>query len=304
MAVIRSATARLVEDWVRRMPAGGPVLIAGPTASGKSALALALAERIGAVVVNADALQVYGRWRLLTARPGPDDLARAPHALYGHLGRDADWSVGHWLRAVAGLMEGRGRLVIVGGTGLYFTALTAGLAEIPATPPGIRTEAEARLARDGLGALVAALDAGTRARIDTANPARVLRAWEVWRATGRGLADWQADTPPPLVPPGAALCRVLEVAPDRLGQRIDARFDAMMAAGALEEVRAELPHWDPAQPSARAIGAPELVAHLRGELPLDAAITAAKTATRRYAKRQRTWMRNRLGHWPRAEPGD
>ncbi|MBK5927585.1 tRNA (adenosine(37)-N6)-dimethylallyltransferase MiaA [Rhodobaculum claviforme] len=282
--------------------AGRPVLIAGPTAGGKSALALALAERTGATVVNADALQVYGCWRVLTARPGPADLARAPHALYGHLARDADWSVGHWLRAVAPYLRARPAPVIVGGTGLYFTALTRGLAEIPPIPAPLRAEAEARLRRDGLGPLVAALDAATRARIDTANPARVLRAWEVWRATGRGLADWQAATSAPLLAPDAALRVVVRVAPDVLGARIDARFDAMMAAGALDEVRAELPHWDPARPSARAIGAPELVAHLRGAVTLPEAVAAATTATRRYAKRQRTWLRNRLGDWQAVSP--
>jgi tRNA dimethylallyltransferase len=279
-----------------------PVLLAGATASGKSALALAIAAAQGRTVVNADALQVYARWRLLTARPGPDDLARAPHALYGHLEADADWSVGHWLRALPPLLAADPPPVIVGGTGLYFSALTAGLAEIPPIPAGVRHEAEARLAARGLGALVPDLDPATRARIDTANPARVLRAWEVLRATGRGLADWQAGTAPPLLPPAAAQPLVLDIAPDRLAARIAARFDAMMSAGALAEVARELPRWDPAQPSARAIGAAELAAHLRGETPLNAAVAAAKTATRRYAKRQRTWMRNRLADWPRLRP--
>lgn len=281
---------------------GRPVLIAGPTASGKSALALAVAEAQGGVVVNADALQVYDCWRVLTARPSAEEAAGVPHALYGHLGRDAPWSVGHWLRAVAGLRAGGARLVIVGGTGLYFTALTEGLAEIPPVPAAVRTEAGARLEARDLAALVSDLDPATRARIDTANPARVLRAWEVLRATGRGLADWQAATPPPLIPLAEAQPMVLELPRDRLAARIDRRFDAMMAAGALEEVAAELPHWDPARPSARAIGAAELMAHLRGETGLAEAVTAAKIATRQYAKRQRSWMRNRLGPWPRIAP--
>jgi len=292
--------------WAQEVAAGldpgRPVLIAGPTAGGKSALALAVAEAQGGVVVNADALQVYDCWRILTARPSAGEEARVPHALYGHLGREAPWSVGHWLRAVAGLRAGGARLVIVGGTGLYFTALTEGLAEIPPVPEAVRAEAGARLATEGLGALVAGLDAPTRARIDTANPARVLRAWEVLRATGRGLAEWQAATPPPLVPLAEAQAMVVEVPRARLAARIEARFDAMMAAGALAEVAAELPYWDPARPSARAIGAAELVAHLRGETALAEAVAAAKTATRQYAKRQRSWMRNRLGHWPRVTP--
>lgn len=284
-------------DRIAAEAAGRPVLVAGPTASGKSALALAVAERTGGTVVNADALQVYGCWRILTARPDDAALARAPHALYGHLPRDADWSAGHWLRAVTPFLAVRPAPVIVGGTGLYFTALTQGLAPIPSVPAAIRAEAEARLGTEGLEALVAALDPATRARIDAANPARVLRAWEVLRTTGRGLAEWQAATPAPLLPAGAALRLVLDVPKDVLAARIASRFDAMMAAGALEEVRAELPHWDPGRPSARAIGAAELVAHLRGDVAREAAVSAAKIATRRYAKRQRTWLRNRLGDW-------
>jgi tRNA dimethylallyltransferase len=292
--------------WTEALAAGidpdRPVLLAGPTASGKSALALALAEAQGRTVVNADALQVYARWRILTARPDAADLARAPHALYGHLAADAPWSVGHWLRALAPLLAARPAPVIVGGTGLYLTALTEGLAEIPAIPPEIRAAAEARLAAAGLPALAGDLDAPTRARIDSANPARVLRAWEVLHATGRGLAAWQAGTAPPLVPPAAAHPLVLDPPAAALAARIDRRFDAMMAAGALAEAAAELPGWDPAQPSARAIGAAELMAYLRGEMPLEAAVAAAKTATRRYAKRQRTWLRNRLGRWQRLAP--
>ena len=195
------------------------------------------------------------------------------------------------------------RPIIVGGTGLYFTALTAGLVEIPPTPAEVRAEADALRAARGTGALLERLDPATRARIDTANPARVQRAWEVLRATGRGLADWQADTGAPLLPLAETEALVIHAAPERLAPRIDRRFDAMMAAGALEEVRAELPFWQPARPSARAIGAPELVAHLRGELPFDAAVADAKLATRQYAKRQRTWFRNRMHGWRAIELG-
>ncbi|WP_102223156.1 tRNA (adenosine(37)-N6)-dimethylallyltransferase MiaA [Acidimangrovimonas sediminis] len=277
-----------------------PVLIAGPTASGKSGLALALAERAGGVVINADALQVYANWRLLTARPPAEEEARAPHRLYGHVARDQDWSVGHWLRAVAPLLKGPERPIIVGGTGLYFTALTEGLAEIPPVPPAIRAEADALAARD-LQAMLDGLDARTLARIDTRNPARVQRAWEVLATTGRGLADWQDETAPPLLPRGSAAALVLVPARDWLAERIDLRFDQMIAAGALDEVRAELPHWDPSRPASRAIGAPELIAHLRGETTLNDAVAAAKLATRQYAKRQRTWFRNRMRSW-RAVP--
>ncbi|MBC7137677.1 MAG: tRNA (adenosine(37)-N6)-dimethylallyltransferase MiaA [Defluviimonas sp.] len=280
-----------------------PVVIAGPTASGKSALALAIAERQGGVIVNADALQVWGCWRVLTARPSPAEEARAPHRLYGHLPKGAEYSVGHWLREVAPLLAGPARPIIVGGTGLYLSALTGGLAEIPPVPPAVRAEAEARIAEGGAGALLAGIDAATRARIDVRNPARIQRAWEVQRATGRGLADWQAATGPALLPPGRARLVVLEAGRDWLAARIDRRFRAMLAGGALEEARAVLPDWSPAAPWARAIGAPELVAHLRGEITLEQAAAAAQAASRQYAKRQRTWFRSRMRGWERVAAG-
>ncbi len=273
------------------------VLIAGPTASGKSALALELAARQGRAVVNADALQVFANWRVLTARPSPDEEAAAPHRLYGHVPGDEAYSVGRWLREMAGLLAADPRPVIVGGTGLYFTALTEGLADIPDVPEEVRREAGVRLETRGLEALVAELDAPTRARIDTANPARVLRAWEVLRATGRGLAAWQDETPPPLLPPKRAACLLLEAGRDWLAERIERRFDAMLAAGALEEARANLARWDPALPSAKAIGAAQLIAHLRGEMTMDEAREAAIIATRQYAKRQRSWFRSRMRGW-------
>lgn len=272
-----------------------PILIAGPTASGKSALAMELASRDGRVIVNADALQVYDCWRLLTARPSAEDEAAVPHQLYGHVGREDDYSVGHWLRDVRAVLAAK-PVVIVGGTGLYFLALTEGLAEIPAISPQVRAEADA-LRRDDLAAMVAGLDAATAARIDLANPARVQRAWEVLRATGQGLADWQARTPAPDLPQDQAEALVLRPEPDWLNARIDRRFDQMMAAGALEEAQAAWPFWQPDRPWARAIGAPELMAHLDGTLTLAEAIAAAKLASRQYAKRQRTWFRSRMRNW-------
>lgn len=272
-----------------------PVLIAGPTASGKSALALEIARNQGGVIVNADALQVYENWRILSARPSPEDVATAPHLLYGHIPRDAAYSVGHWLREVAPLLRGA-RPIITGGTGLYFTALTRGLADIPPVPAAIRAEADIRRQRD-LAGMIAALDPATRARIDTANPMRVQRAWEVWRATGRGLAEWQEGTPPPLLPLAQAQPLVLDATKPWLDARIARRFEQMLAVGALDEVRANLPGWDPARPSAKAIGAPELIAHLRGEIPLPEAATRATIATRQFAKRQRTWFRARMRDW-------
>nr|WP_245875322.1 tRNA (adenosine(37)-N6)-dimethylallyltransferase MiaA [Tabrizicola aquatica] len=272
-----------------------PVLIAGPTASGKSALAMELAARDGRLIVNADALQVYDNWRILTARPSPADEAALPHALYGHVGRDQPYSVGHWLREVAPLLDRP--LVIVGGTGLNFTALTRGLAEIPEVPPSVRAEADARMAAEGRAALLAELDTATAARIDPLNPVRVQRAWEVWRATDRGLAAWQDDTPPPLLPLPQADALVLTPETTWLNDRIDHRFAAMLADGALDEARANLADWDPRRPASRAIGAPELISHLQGQMTLQEATDAATLASRQYAKRQRTWFRSNMGAW-------
>lgn len=284
-------------DFIRNIDPGRPVLIAGATASGKSALAIRIAETQGGVIVNADALQVWDCWRVLTARPTTADEARAPHRLYGHVARGAPWSVGHWLREMAPILAGAERPIIVGGTGLYLTALTEGLAEIPPVPGEVRAEADAILAAGGAEALLAGLDAGTAGRIDRLNPARIQRAWEVLRATGRGLAEWQEDTGPPLLPLGEATAVVLDAGRDWLAERIDRRFEAMVAAGALEEVNALVEVWEPAAPWARAIGAPELVAHLRGETTLAQAIERAQAASRQYAKRQRSWFRGRMRRW-------
>jgi len=278
-----------------------PVLIAGPTASGKSALALAIAEAQGRTVVNADALQVHDAWRVLSARPSARDEARVPHRLYGHVPRGADYSVGHWLREVAPFLPANP--VIVGGTGLYLTALTEGLAEIPPTPPAIRAEADAILRDRGIGALLADLDPSTLQRIDRRNPARVQRAWEVLRATGRGLADWQAETGTPALPLAHATAWVLRPDKDWLNDRIARRFAQMLDEGALDEARAALPHWpaDGGQPASalwtKAIGAPELTAHLKGHISLPEAVDAATLATRQFAKRQRSWFRNRMTGW-------
>jgi len=269
-----------------------PVLIAGPTASGKSALALHIAETGGGTIINADALQVFDGWNILTARPPTADLARAAHLLYGHVPFDAPYSVGHWLREVAPLLTGP-RPIIVGGTGLYFRALTEGLADIPATPPHIRTEADAL----PLTTLLAALDPATATVLDTNNRARVQRAWEVQTSTGRSITEWQADTPPALLPLARCMPIVLMPEPDWLNARIARRFDIMLDQGALNEARAMLPLWNPAHLSSKAIGAPELIAHLRGEMSLDQAREAAIIASRQYGKRQRTWFRARMKSW-------
>lgn len=289
---------------LRDMPSDRPVLIAGPTASGKSALALALAEAQGGVIVNADALQVFDAWKILTAQPSVVDRERAPHLLYGHLPHDAAYSVGDWLREVAPFLAGPARVILVGGTGLYFTALTQGLAEIPEVSPEIRTEAESRLASGELAAMVSELDAATAARIDRSNPARVRRAWEVLHGSGRGLAEWHAETPPPLLPLAGAEALLVEAPRTWLEARIARRFDAMLEMGALAEAEIERARWDPSLQSAKAIGASELIAHLEGRLGLAEARQATIVATRQFAKRQRTWFRARMRAWRRIAADD
>ena len=283
-------------DLISQISPEQPVLIAGPTASGKSALALEIATRQGGVILNADAIQVFANWRVLTARPSLEDEAQAQHLLYGHIAGDAEYSVGHWLREVAPLLAGQ-RPIIVGGTGLYFTALTQGLANIPATPPEVRALADQRLLEEGRDALLAELDAETRAAIDTLNPMRVQRAWEVLHSTGKGIRAWQAETPPPLLPLAAAFPVLFDVDKDWLNTRIARRFDLMLDQGALAEAEANLPDWDPSHLSAKAIGAPELIAHLQGNMSLDQAREAATIATRQFAKRQRTWFRSKMKDW-------
>ncbi len=279
-----------------------PILIAGPTASGKSALALDLAQRFNGVIVNADALQVYRCWRVLTARPTAADEARLPHRLYGHIGCDVAYSVGAWLRQIAPILSCQtgGLPIIVGGTGLYFSALTNGLADIPQVSSAVRAKSEARLATAGLAALVADLqqaDPRTIARIDRLNPVRVLRAWEVLHATGQGLAAWQDKTPPPLLALKDANALVLDVPKEALNRRIDARFRTMVATGGIEECRANLANQTAALPASKAIGAAELTAYLNAETDLETAIGAAQIATRQYAKRQRSWFRGKMKDW-------
>lgn len=284
-----------VED-LRAIDPSRHLLIAGPTASGKSALAMAVQQAQGGLIVNADALQIWSCWRVLTARPSDADEAAGPHALYGHVTPGRHYSVGDWLRDLAALKTQR--LIVVGGTGLYLTALTRGLAYVPPVAPEIRAEGDTILAApDGLARMIEALDPETLGRIDLRNPARVQRAWEVLQATGRGLAAWQADTPPPLM--NADESQRLSVIADRdwLAERIARRFHAMMAAGALDEARRMLPDWNPSQQWARAIGAPELIGHLQGELDLETATERAIIATRQYAKSQRIWFRGRMRDW-------
>ena len=283
---------------ISKIPDDKPVLIAGPTASGKSSLALAIAEAQGGVIVNADASQVFDCWRVVTARPTAQDESRAPHLLYGHQPYDSDYSAGHWLRDVKAILNGPERPIIIGGTGLYFLALTEGMADIPPTPQEVRDEGDML----SLQQLRAGVDARTLARIDTQNRVRVQRAWEVFRSTGRPLADWQDDTPPPTLYKTDCAPIVLETDKEWLEARIRLRFAKMLEFGALEEVRAMQDRYDPSLPSCKAIGVPELMRHLNGGCTLEEATEAAAVATRQYAKRQRTWFRRRMKDWQRVAP--
>jgi tRNA dimethylallyltransferase len=286
------------------------ILIAGPTASGKSALALALAEKLGGTIINADSMQVYRDLRIITARPTPEEEARVPHRLYGHVDAAENFSVGRWCTEAADVLaaakrEG-GAAIVVGGTGLYFKALTQGLAAVPPIPAQIRNEVRGRLASEGVEALHAELarrDPAAAARLMPGDRARVTRALEVILATGRSLLLWHEANMPARV--DAALAAKVFLMPDRdaLLRRIDARFDAMMAAGALDEVRALAErHLDPNLPAMKAHGVPWLVRHRNGEIALAEAIEGGKRDTRQYTKRQATWFRNQLPDFVWVEP--
>lgn len=277
-----------------------PILIAGPTASGKSALALALAERLGSTVVNADALQVYDAWRILSARPSEDEERIAPHALYGHVPPETAYSVGAWLRELSPMVAADVPLIIVGGTGLYLSALTRGLAPVPHTPPQIRSEGD-RIRSTGdfeeFHNYLKRFDPEIYSRIDLANGMRLQRAWEVHRATGKPLSAWQKETPEPLISKRNAVVLKLESSAEWLGERIARRFGKMVDLGALDEVRASEAWWDESLPASRALGATELMEHLQGRLTLQEAINKGIIATRQFAKRQRTWFRSNMQDW-------
>ncbi|MGZ9089244.1 MAG: tRNA (adenosine(37)-N6)-dimethylallyltransferase MiaA [Rhodoplanes sp.] len=286
------------------------ILIAGPTASGKSALALALADDTGGIVVNADAMQVYRDLRIITARPTPADEARAPHRLYGHVDAAVNYSVGHYVRdAGAALADAHqlGRVpIFVGGTGLYFKALTQGLSAVPPTPAATRDAVRAKLAAHGPEALHAELarrDPESAARLSPRDRVRIARALEVFEATGRPLAQWHREGMHPLLA-GERVVKLF-LAPDRaaLYARIDARFARMLGEGALDEVRAlAARRLDPLLPAMKAHGVPWLIRYLCGEISLAVASEKAKQDTRHYAKRQFTWFRHQLAEWPQVAP--
>jgi tRNA dimethylallyltransferase len=286
------------------------ILIAGPTASGKSALALALAEKLGGAIINADSMQVYRDLRIITARPTPEEEARVPHRLYGHVDAAENFSVGRWCTEAADVLAATQRearmAIVVGGTGLYFSALTQGLAAVPPIPAQIRNEVRGRLASAGVEALHAELtrrDPAAAARLMPGDRARVTRALEVILATGRSLLLWHEANMPARV--DATLAAKVFLMPDRdaLLRRIDARFDAMMAAGAMDEVRALAGrHLDPNLPAMKAHGVPWLIRHRNGEIALAEAVEGGKRDTRQYTKRQATWFRNQLPDFVWVEP--
>lgn len=281
-------------------------LLAGPTASGKSALALEWAQRTGGLIVNADSQQLYADLRVLTARPSEADEAAAEHALYGVADAAEAWSVGRWSRAALpiiarGVSAGR-PVIVVGGTGLYFNALTRGLAEVPEPGEAARASAAAVFDEEGedaARALLRALDPASECAIAANDRQRLVRALAVAQGTGRPLSRWRADTRP-LLAPGAWAGRVVEPDRARLYAACDTRVDQMLAGGALEEVRRLIARRvSPELPAMKAVGARELAAVLSGELDLDAATAAMRQATRNYAKRQLTWFRNQTPGWPR-----
>jgi tRNA dimethylallyltransferase len=286
------------------------VLIAGPTASGKSALALALAETLGGVIVNADSMQVYRDLRIITARPSPEDEARAPHRLYGHVDAGENYSVGRWCRDVAEALAGtaaQGRVpILVGGTGLYFKALTSGLAAMPPIPADIRTHVRGRLQSEGVAPLFSELlkrDPATAQRLMPNDRSRISRALEVVLATGRSLTDWHREGLPPLVDPARAVKVFLTCERKQLVARIERRFAVMLEAGALDEAKAlAARRIDPLLPAMKAHGMPWLIRHLNGEISIDEAAAGAVMDTRRYAKRQVTWFRNQMANWTAVEP--
>jgi tRNA dimethylallyltransferase len=282
------------------------VLIAGPTASGKSALAMAVAEKIGGVIVNADSMQVYRDLRIITARPTQADRARVPHKLYGHVDAAENYSVGAWCRDAGDALKEivrQGRTpVLVGGTGLYFKALTTGLAAVPAIPADIRADVRGRLQRAGAPALhteLMRLDPATAQRVTANDRSRISRALEVVLATGRPLSEWHREGLPPLIDPNKAAKVFLTCERKELVRRIEVRFAAMLDSGALEEVKQLAARGlDRSLPAMKAHGVPWLMRHLNGEISRDEAAAGAIMDTRRYAKRQLTWFRNQLKEWP------
>jgi tRNA dimethylallyltransferase len=294
-------------DFAPRTPV---CLIAGPTASGKSALALEIAEAVGGEIIGADSMQLYTDLRVLSARPTPKDEARVAHHLVGIADAGEAWSVGRWLaaalEALADIEARRRTAIVVGGTGLYFRALTRGLASIPPVPIEVRGSVQADYDSGGEAAFrerLARVDAAAESRVAPGDRQRLTRALEVLEATGRPLSAWQRMTTAPLAQ-DAWRGVVLTLPRAELYRRIDTRFEAMIAAGALGEVAAlAARRLDPGLPAMKALGVGSLSRHLAGELSLDEAVVQAKSESRRYAKRQIAWFNHQAPDWPRTEAG-
>lgn len=279
------------------------ILIAGPTASGKSALALNIARQIGSAIINADSMQVYREWNILTARPSDEDLLTAPHLLYGHVSLRSPYSMGHWLDEIKAVLPLPGSdeppPVVTGGTGAYFNALTRGLAPIPRIPEEVRKRVEQELHERGLDSLadeLSRLDPETAKGIALDNPRRVTRALEVLRHTGDGLAQWHQQTGPPLLRMEETEPLILCVKQDDLQRRVERRFDMMMRSGALAEVASVLESGK--VPDGRwPLGGRELAAYLNGQMGKERAVERSIVSTMQYAKRQRTWFRSKMADW-------
>ena len=274
-----------------------PILIAGQTASGKSHLALQVAVQHGGTIINADASQVYNNWRILTARPSIEDEAKINHKLYGHIDGATEYSVGTWIKEIRETLLSNSRPIIVGGTGLYFSALTSGLVDIPEIPETIRQEATSKIAKNGFESLVREIDEETAEKIDKNNPMRVQRAWEVLRSTGRGLNSWHRETPEPTLDINKCKAILIDGEVSLINDRINKRFDQMIEQGLIQEAKNNLVTWNKMNPSSKAIGAQELIDYLNNKISIDELREQILIATRQYAKRQRTWFRSKMKSW-------
>ena len=274
-----------------------PILISGQTASGKSHLAIRIAEEKGGTIINADAIQVYNNWRILTARPSIADEAKINHKLYGHIDRAAEYSVGTWIKEIKKILSSNTRPIIVGGTGLYFSALTNGIVDIPEISVSIRLEANNRINKNGAASLIKEIDKETAEKIDKNNPMRIQRAWEVLKSTGRGLNSWHSETPKPTLDLSRCKAILLDGEVSLINKRINKRFDQMMGKGLIQEAESNLANWNKFHPSSKAIGAQELIAFLNNNISKDQLREKIIIATRQYAKRQRTWFRSKMKNW-------
>ena len=284
-------------NFIDQISSEVPILIAGQTASGKSQLALQIAEKKDRIIVNADAIQVFENWRILTARPSTCEESQFKHKLYGHIPAEVEYSVGHWLGEVKKILSSCSGLIIVGGTGLYFSALTNGLVNIPKIPKKIRSEANLRVKTEGFKSLINEIDPETIKLIDKNNPMRVQRAWEVMKATGRGLVSWHNQTPEPTLSLKNCEAILVDCDAPTVNKRIKNRFDQMLDNGLMDEALKNFSTWDEKYPSSKAIGAKELMAFLNDDISMEQLKEEVVIATRQYAKRQRTWFRSKMKSW-------